>query len=206
MPADRKSEKSGRLHAARPKIVGSIREVRVTIGVDDIVIRDELAPGDLGYMMYLHGMYYRRRHGYGIPFESHVALAVHEFYASYDPGRDRVWICEHRDRIIGSLVLMHRAEHEAQLRLFLVEPEYQGIGLGKHLLNLFVHCLDELGYRSAFLWTTDEQEAAIALYERIGFRLTDAKSSTAFGRRLRELRYDLAPVPRRTTRPGIRGG
>ncbi len=101
---------------------------------------------------------------------------------------------------------MHRPEHEAQLRLFLVLPEYQGIGLGKRLLDLFVHCLDELGYRSTFLWTTDEQEAAIALYERIGFRLTDAKSSTAFGRRLRELRYDLAPVPRRITRPGIRGG
>lgn len=98
----------------------------MTVGLDDIVIREELAPGDLGYVMYLHGRYYRPRHGYGIEFESYVALAVHEFYGSYDPRRDRVWICEHRNRIIGSLVLMHRDRRAAQLRLFLVSSRIPG--------------------------------------------------------------------------------
>ncbi|HSH43898.1 MAG TPA: GNAT family N-acetyltransferase [Arenicellales bacterium] len=163
----------------------------MTVSLDDILIREEPAPGDLGYVMYLHGIYYRPRYGYGIEFESYVALAVHEIYRHYDPDRDRIWICEHQGRIIGSLVLMHRDKDAAQLRLFLVLPEYQGIGLGGYLMRRFLETLRERGYRSAFLWTTEEQETAVALYRRLGFTLTEEKTSTAFGKPLVEQRYEL---------------
>lgn len=159
--------------------------------LDDITIRHELAPGDPGYVMYLHGQYYRYEHAYGIGFESYVALGIHEFLAGYDPEKDRVWICEHDDRIIGSLVLMHRDDDAAQLRYFLVLPGYTGIGLGKHLMDRFVEFLRERRYRSAFLWTTDEQTTAIALYRKYGFVYTDEKPSTAFGKPLQEQRYEL---------------
>lgn len=163
----------------------------MTPRVEDIRIRHDLAPGDLGYVMYLHGTYYRGTHGYGIEFESYVALAVHEFYRSYDPALDQAWICEHGDRIVGSLLLMHRGAGIAQLRLFLLLPGYRGIGLGKHLMQRFLACLRDRGYRGAYLWTTEEQQTAVVLYERSGFQFTEEKHSTAFGKPLRELRYDL---------------
>jgi len=47
------------------------------------------------------------------------------------------------------------------------------------------------GYASCYLWTTNEQEAAAALYKRYGFILTDEKESTAFGKLLKEQRYEL---------------
>lgn len=158
---------------------------------DEISIREGPAPGDLGYIMYLHGDYYRREHGYGLVFESYVAQAVHEFARSHDPDRDRVWLCEHRGRIVGSLLLMHRGRDTAQLRLFMVLPAYQGMGLGKRLMARFLDFLRDRGYRSAYLWTTNEQEAAVALYRQCGFALTEEKDSTAFGRPLREQRYEL---------------
>ncbi len=166
---------------------------------DDVSIRTDLRPGDIGMVVHLHGAFYGREYGYGIQFETYVAQGLHEFYAQYDPARDRVWICEHASRIIGSLLLMHRGPDCAQLRYFLVLPEFQGIGLGKRLMELFMGFLTERGYRSAYLWTVDELPVAAALYRRFGFRLTEEKPSAAFGKPLHEQRYDLvlekAPGP-----------
>lgn len=165
------------------------------VKLEDIVIRNELVPGDLGYVIYLHGSLYGSEYHYGIPFETYVALGIHDFYENYDPEQDRVWICEHGGRIIGFLFLMHRENNSAQLRYFLIRPEYRGIGLGKHLMRLFMDCLMERHYGSAFLWTTHELSAAATLYRRHGFVLTSEKASTAFGKPLREQRYDLLSVP-----------
>jgi hypothetical protein len=51
--------------------------------------------------------------------------------------------------------------------------------------------LKACGYRSAYLWTTDELAAAAHLYTRAGFTLTEEKESTSFGKPLTERRYDL---------------
>jgi peptidyl-dipeptidase Dcp len=90
---------------------------------------------------------------------------------------------------------MHRGEDSAQLRYFMILPGYQGIGLGKRLMELFMEFLRQGGYRSAYLWTVDELPVAAALYRRHGFRLTEEKPSTAYGRPLREQRYDLVLEP-----------
>ncbi len=161
------------------------------VTISDIEIRTDLRPGDLGYVMYLHGSFYGREYGYGVSFESYVAAGLHEFYEQYDPARDRFWLCEHQGRIIGSLLLMHRGAEAAQLRYFMVLPEYQGIGLGKRLMELAMAFFRAQGYRSAYLWTVDELPVAAALYRRHGFSLTEEKPSTAFGKALREQRYDL---------------
>jgi peptidyl-dipeptidase Dcp len=159
--------------------------------LSDIDIRTELRPGDMGGIIRMHATLYGSECGYGIQFEAYVAQGLLEFYTAYDPGRDRVWICEHGGRMIGSMVLMHRGADAAQLRYFLIRPEYRGIGLGKRLMDLWLQFLRERGYRSAYLWTVDELPVAAALYRRYGFRLTEEKPSTSFGKPLREQRYDL---------------
>ena len=156
----------------------------------DIDIRTDLRLGDIGCIIQMHATLYGSEYGYGIQFETYVALGLHEFYAAYDTGRDRVWICEHGDRMVGSMLLMHRGSDTAQLRYFLIRPEYRGIGLGKCLMDLWMQFLRERGYRSAYLWTVDELPVATALYRRYGFTLTEEKPSTAFGKALREQRYD----------------
>lgn len=102
-----------------------------------------------------------------------------------------MWICEDEDHIIGFLLLMHRDERTAQLRYFYLEPEYRGIGLGNRLMQLFMDFLKEKGYKSAYLWTTNEQTAAASLYGRYGFKLTEEKESDVFGKLLIEQRFDL---------------
>jgi len=158
--------------------------------LNDISIRTELRPGDIGYVTYMHGALYHKEYNYGIQFESYVAKGLCEFYEKYDPNRNRIWVCEHDARMIGFLLLMDRGE-SAQLRYFLIEPEYRGIGLGSKLLNLYMDFLHERGYKKSYLWTTNELSTAAFLYKRLGFQLTEEKESTAFGKPLTEQRYDL---------------
>ena len=160
------------------------------ISLNDISIRTELRPGDFGYVTYMHGALYSQECGFGLQFESYVARGLCEFYEQYNPERNRIWACEHNDRMIGFLLLMDRGK-AAQLRYFLIEPEYRGLGLGSKLLNLYMDFLRQCGYQQSYLWTTNELPTALFLYKRLGFQLTEERESTAFGRPLMEQRYDL---------------
>jgi ribosomal protein S18 acetylase RimI-like enzyme len=161
------------------------------IDLEKITIRHELRSGDLGYLVYRHGVLYAAEYQYGIQFESYVASGLYEFYKNFDPSRDRMWICEDNRKFVGSLTLMHRPHNAAQLRYFLIEPEYRGIGLGKKLMELYMEFLHKSGYASSYLWTTNELAAAASLYMRYGFTLGEEKESTSFGKPLIEQRYDL---------------
>jgi ribosomal protein S18 acetylase RimI-like enzyme len=158
--------------------------------LDDIKIRTELKPGDMGYVIHLHGKLYFSEYQYGLPFESYVAASIHEFMQQYNPVNSRVWICEHHENIIGFLALMNRND-AAQLRYFLIEPAYRGIKLGKKLMDLWMDFYQQCGYQSAYLSTTDELPAALHLYTSYGFQLKEEKDTTTFGKPVREQYYEL---------------
>jgi ribosomal protein S18 acetylase RimI-like enzyme len=160
------------------------------IALDDITISNQLQPGDLGYITYLHGKLYKDEYQFGLQFEAYVAEGLLEFYHQYDSKNNRVWVCRHNDSIIGFLVLMNRG-NAAQLRYFIIEPAYRGIGLGRKLMDEYMKFLRACGYTSSYLLTTHELAAAAHLYTHHGFKLTEEKDSTAFGRPLKEQRYEL---------------
>jgi len=160
------------------------------ISIDDISIRTELRPGDIGEMLSMHGRLYFKEYGYTGPFEMYVAQSLAEFIELYNPKRNRIWVCEHASRMIGSLVLMDRGQ-AAQLRYFLFEPEYRGLGFGTKLMDSFMEFLRDCGYKSSYLWTTQQQVIAAKVYQRYGYQLTEEKPSMAFGVPLTEQRYDL---------------
>jgi DNA-binding MarR family transcriptional regulator/GNAT superfamily N-acetyltransferase len=156
----------------------------------EINIRTSLKPGDLGYVALLHGLIYAREWGYDTGFESYVLKGLGDLGHQYDPQNDRVWICENSERIVGFLAGVSRGE-SLQLRYFILLPEYRGKGLGGQLMDRFMEFLRAGHFRHAFLWTTNEQDAAIHLYTRYGFGLTEEKRSSAFGKSLIERKYEL---------------
>ncbi|MDR3711233.1 MAG: GNAT family N-acetyltransferase [Puia sp.] len=161
-------------------------------GAGDLTIRTRLLPGDLGSIAQMHGKLYAEECGYGLAFEGYVLQGLHEFSLRYSPGKDRVWICEDAGRVVGFLVALNREEEASvQLRYFILLPGYRGLGLGRRLMDLFIGYMRENGCHRAYLWTTNEQHAAVSLYTRYGFRLTEEKTSNAFGKLLLEQRYDL---------------
>jgi GNAT superfamily N-acetyltransferase len=161
------------------------------ISLDSITIRTIILPGDLGYVIHRHGKLYAEEYNYGVAFEMYVAKGICDFYESYDPEKDRAWIFEYKNILIGFILLEHRNNDTAQLRYFFVEKEYRGIGLGKKLMQLFTDFLTERGYTECYLWTTHELETAAALYTKHGFMLSEEKDSAAFGKKLKERKYTL---------------
>jgi N-acetylglutamate synthase-like GNAT family acetyltransferase len=157
--------------------------------LERITIRNDIRPGDLGYIIFLHGTIYHHEYSHGVSFESIVAGGLHEFYSTYNPKKERLWIAEFNNEIIGSVALKNR-QHTAQLRYFLIKPGFRGIGLGKKMMQLFDDFAEKCKYKDAYLWTTNELKAAAHLYKNHGFTLSQEKRSAAFGKQLTEQRYD----------------
>lgn len=101
----------------------------------NIKIRHEIRPGDIGYVLYLHGLLYAEEYGLDHTFEADVAASLSEFYSTFEPSQDRLWLAENNGQITGTIAIVGRSELEAQLRWYLIHPTNRGLGLGKALLD-----------------------------------------------------------------------
>ena len=154
-------------------------------------IRHNIKPGDIDYLVYLHGIFYAKEYGYDQTFEAYVAVGLANFVQSYRSGEDRIWLAEIKGRIIGSIAIVGHSRETAQLRWFLVHPDYRGLGIGKEFLNKALRFCRERGYKTVFLWTTSELKEAGHLYTCFGFSKTGEKTHLIWGKRVTEERYDL---------------
>jgi len=155
----------------------------------DITIRTDLRQGDLAAIMSLHARVYGPEFGYNLYFEAMVAKSLHEFYESYKPDRSRIWLCEHDGQLVGSIALLDRGE-AAQLRYFVIDAAYRGIGLGSKLMKLYMEFFDIIGFTSSYLLTTDDLDDAARLYTKHGFELVSNTGSDAYGDMLHKQRYE----------------
>jgi N-acetylglutamate synthase-like GNAT family acetyltransferase len=154
-------------------------------------LRHTVRPGDIGYLTYLHGTVYAREYKYDITFEAYVANGIAEFIQSFEPKKDRIWLAETHNRIIGSIAIVQRSKLEAQLRWFLIHPKYRRRGIGKELLKEALRFSKRRKYKTVFLWTTSELDTARHLYTIVGFRKTKETSHMIWGKVVKEERYDL---------------
>lgn len=154
-----------------------------------ITIRHQIKSGDIGYVLYLHGLLCGEEYGLDHTFEADVAASLAEFYSSFNPRRDRLWLAEKNGQILGSIAIVGRSKSEAQLRWYLIHPSSRGLGLGKTLLDEAIKFCRGCNYQTIYLWTFDELIKALALYKRAGFELAEEKLHSVWGRNLREQRY-----------------
>jgi GNAT superfamily N-acetyltransferase len=158
----------------------------------DITVRHDLRPGDMGRVIAQHGELYAREYCFDHGFEAYVAETMAEFGKLARPGRDRLWVAERGGHLLGSIAIIGREEGLAQLRWFLVHPDARGAGLGRRLVDEALAFCRSAGYRSVCLWTVNGLDAAAHLYLKSGFRKTEAKPAVAlWGAILSEERYDL---------------
>ena len=155
------------------------------------IVRRRIRAGDVGAVTRLHGILYAAEYGYDTTFEAYVAGGLADFVESFRPKRERIWLVEAADRLIGSVAIVGRSATVAQLRWLLVDPGFRGRGIGGRLLTSALRFCRSRRYRRVFLWTTDELKEAGRLYARFGFRKTEEKTHTIWGKRVTEQRYDL---------------
>ena len=157
----------------------------------DIVLRHDIRPGDIGLVVYLHGLLFAEEHGFGDTFEAQVAASLAEFYLSFKPNRERLWIAEKNGQIVGSVGIIESSQLQARLRWLLVDPASRGLGLGKALIDEAIDFCKQCGYKSIFLETFSELTAAGHLYKSAGFKITEEKTQHLFGKTVTEQQYIL---------------
>ncbi|WP_212004103.1 helix-turn-helix domain-containing GNAT family N-acetyltransferase [Chitinophaga sp. HK235] len=160
----------------------------------DIHFRYDLQPGDIGYLIYLHGELYAKEYGYNLEFEAYVCKTFQDFLATYNNNKDRVFLAIADNKIVGAVAILGSSRYLAQLRWFVVHPDYRGKGLGKRLLNEAISFCREKNYQTIYLMTTSIHTTAIDMYKRVGFRKTGEKFLQLWGMQLYEQRYDMSLI------------
>ena len=85
-----------------------------------INIRNELAPGDIGAIIKLHGEYYARNNGFNYTFEPYVAIPLSEFVMNKKES-ESIWIVEKEGEVKGSIAIVDHGNNVAQLRWYLLD-------------------------------------------------------------------------------------
>lgn len=158
---------------------------------DALTLRTDLAPGDLGSLIHLHGVVYAREHGFDTTFEAYVAGPLAEFVRCRSE-RDRLWIAECGGRLAGCIAIVGISEEQAQLRWFLVDSSFRGLGLGKRLIREAIEFCKRSRYETVFLWTVSALTVAAQLYRSFGFEKVEERPAQQWGVRVIEEKYMLA--------------
>jgi DNA-binding MarR family transcriptional regulator/GNAT superfamily N-acetyltransferase len=172
----------------RTQLIGAMGQIRRMLGSearrDGLVLRPP-QPGDLGWVVERHGARYAAEYGWDATFEVLVARIVAEFGERRDTQREAAWIAELDGERVGCVFCMASnnpdTEHNAQLRLLLVEPSARGSGVGTRLVDECVRFAKRAGYRRMTLWTNDVLVAARRIYERAAFRCDRREPHHSFG-------------------------
>ena len=173
---------------SRERLLGSMRAIQSALDTDGSaqpgwLIRDP-RPGDIGWIVHRHGVLYAQEHGWDASFEGLVAEIAGAFVRKHDPKREHCWIAERAGEVVGSIFVVRKSAHVAQLRLLYVEPSTRGLGIGARLVDECIAFARAAGYRSMMLWTNDVLGSARRIYQAVGFTLVEEERHHSFGKDL----------------------
>lgn len=174
--------------AARPRLITAMHTVQRLLQPSEgaaprIVLRDP-RPGELGWVVQMHGELYAREYGFNAEFEALVAEIAAKYLRNHDPAWEKGWIAEVDGERAGSVFVVRKSATVAQLRLLIVHPQARGLGLGGRLTDECIAFARAKGYRKLMLWTQSHLAAARAIYGARGFAIAKTEPYTAFGQQM----------------------
>ena len=92
----------------------------------EITIHHEFVPGDLGQLIYIHGMQNFADYGFNHVHEAYCARVAVEFILCPEKGRSRAWLAKKEEKVVGSIFIVERPDNQAQLRLLFVDRSARG--------------------------------------------------------------------------------
>lgn len=146
--------------------------------------------GDIGFVAHIHGRLYGKTYKFRQIFEYYVMKGLTEFMINTDGGE--LWVTVVNGELVGSIAITKSTDTVAQLRWFVLDERYHGMGIGNKLMETAINFCKKQNYEHVFLWTVSILEAARYLYQKFNFTLTEEKPNEEWtGTKLIEERWDL---------------
>ncbi len=136
-------------------------------------------PGDEEYVADAHCRVYSEEYRWNDFFTGYAVHIAREFAQKERTPREEMWIAEADGRPVGSIMLCETEDGETgQLRLFLVEKAYRGLGIGSALTRALLAKAREVGFKRLILQTASCLTVAVGHYERLGFHKDEEVPNT----------------------------
>lgn len=136
----------------------------------ECIVRSPL-PGDIGWLISMHGQLYAEQFNFNSEFEKDIAGKVLSFL---EAGEDfnRLWIATLGGIRIGSVAVSLKRDQTAFINFLLVHPDYRGGGIGGRLMDLVIAHTSAHNLKTLHLETYSCLKDARNLYKRYGFQLS----------------------------------
>lgn len=148
-------------------------------------------PADRDWVLARHLRHYEDVEGFDGSFRAAVESVLDAFERTGASSRSHAVVVEQAGRRIGCIFCTDESPDTARIRLFYLEPDRRGRGLGGHMVQHLLQHAREAGFRQVVVSTFERHRAACALYRSRGFRLERAEAVAAFGHHLVKLDFRL---------------
>jgi len=150
-------------------------------------------PGVIGQITTLHAVYYKEHWGLDQSFEAQVSRELSDFITHFDEKKDGLWSAVSGNKLAGSIAITGDRDHpdDARLRWYIVDPHYQGRGIGRILIAKAIDFGRETGYKRLYLWTFQGLGQAQSIYEQNGFTIAEERDVEQWGDVIREQQFEL---------------
>ena len=150
-------------------------------------------PGVVGKITELHAVYYYENWGFDVSFETQVGRELSEFVARFNGEQDGFWVATIKGKFAGAIAIDGQKAYDegARLRWFIVDPEFQGGGIGKRLILQAVEFCKHKQFPKVYLWTFEGLNSARKLYEAVDFHLSEENEENQWGQTIKEQKFEL---------------
>ncbi|NOI92708.1 GNAT family N-acetyltransferase [Vibrio splendidus] len=109
--------------------------------------------------------------GYGV-----ADPTLEDMFSVYNNERSQYWVIELDGKVVGGggFAPLAGMPEVCELQKMYFLPKTRGKGLAKKLVNMSMEKAKELGYQHMYLETTECLNAAVKLYEKLGFEHLDS--------------------------------
>jgi ribosomal protein S18 acetylase RimI-like enzyme len=127
-------------------------------------------PGDLGWVISMHGITYSKEFQFDSNFELNIASKIIAFFDKA-AAFERLWIKEIQGERAGSIAVSQISDQVAFINFLLVLSQFRGQGIAEELLDTAIHHAKEHKFSVIRLETYSCLKNARKLYKKVGFNM-----------------------------------
>lgn len=148
-------------------------------------------PGDLGWIISVHGEIYSHEFDFDGSFETNIADKVVQYFSHADDF-NRVWIALVDDKRAGSVALRKLSDGVGFINFVVVLDEFRGSGIANGLMETVLDHAKAHGITKLRLETFTCLASARELYKKLGFEIVESNRIFAFGKDLEQEFWELS--------------